>query len=149
MKTFDSISISATLYKWACQNSACKIFFQENALEQTISPAAQIIVSLIPVVGIVCGATVIFFALLWRHRETKLKIMNNTYEPLKFNLPVFSLLSGLFLTAVGLVLSVMFFWIHGVSWAALGGLVPFAIGVSLLVFYRLNPDSKKKTGNEN
>ena len=75
--------------------------------------------------------------------------MNNTYEPLKFNLPVFSLLSGLFLTAVGLVLSVMFFWIHGVSWAALGGLVPFAIGVSLLVFYRLNPDSKKKTGNEN
>lgn len=122
--------------------------FQETKLDQYISPAAQILVSLIPIVGIVCGAAVIFFALLWRHRETKLRILNDTYKPVQFNFRVFSLLTGLFLTAVGLVLSVMFILIHGISWAALGGLIPFATGVAMLIFYKINPDFTKDTGNE-
>lgn len=125
------------------KNSIRAINCRSLRLEHNISLAAEILVSLIPIVGIVCGAAVVFFALLWRHRETKLKIMNNSYEPMKFNLKAFSLLTGLFLTSVGLVLSVMFFAIHGLSWAALGGLVPLASGVSLLIFYKMNPDFKK------
>ncbi|MBQ5384603.1 MAG: hypothetical protein IIU46_09180 [Treponema sp.] len=117
-------------------------------MEQTISPAAQILVSLIPIVGIACGAVVIFFALLWRHREVKLRILNNSYKPMNFNLRVFSLLTGLFLTMVGFVLSLMFILIHGISWAALGGLIPFATGLSLLIFYKVNPDFKEKKGSE-
>lgn len=111
-------------------------------MEQTISPAAQILVSLIPIVGIGCGSAVIFFALLWRHRETKERIIHNSYNPIKFNMRAFSLLTGIFLTSVGAVLSIMFFLIHGISWAALGGLIPLATGVSMLLFYKLNPDFK-------
>lgn len=118
-------------------------------MDPNISPAVQILVALIPIVGIVCGATVIFFALLWRHREIKLRIINNSYKPVNFKFRVFSLLTGLFLTAVGLVLSVMFILLHGISWAALGGLIPLATGIALLVFYKINPDFSQDTGNEN
>lgn len=117
-------------------------------MDQNISTAAQILVSLIPIVGIVCGATVIFFALLWRHRETKQRILNNTYKPVTFNFRVFSLLTGLFLTSIGAVLSVMFILIHGLSWAALGGLIPLASGIALLVFYKMNPDFTNSPDNE-
>ena len=40
------------------------------------SPAAQVIIAVIPIVGIVIGGTVIFFSLLWRHSEKKLQIKN-------------------------------------------------------------------------
>ena len=69
------------------KNSIRAINCRSLRLEHNISLAAEILVSLIPIVGIVCGAAVVFFALLWRHRETKLKIMNNSYEPMKFNFP--------------------------------------------------------------
>ena len=60
-----------------------------------ISPAAQVIVSIIPIVGLVLVFVLIFFALLWHHREVKLQIKNDTYAPFEFNWHAFTYLSGL------------------------------------------------------
>ena len=38
------------------------------------SPATQVIIAIIPIVGIVIGGVVVFFYLLWRHREISLQI---------------------------------------------------------------------------
>lgn len=103
----------------------------------TTSPAAQVIISIIPIVGIVFAAMVIFFALLWKHTEIKMRISKNTYNPANFNWKMFSLLSGLCLVGVGIVLSAVFFLISGLTYQLLGGLIPLSLGVMLLIFNKL------------
>ncbi len=98
-------------------------------------PAAQIILAIIPIVGIVMGAVVVFFYLLWRHRQIVRQIERGSYRRPVFDLYVFSVLAGFLLTGTGLVLSLLFLVIEGVSYTLLGGLLPFAIGISLLGFF--------------
>ena len=102
------------------------------------SPAAQVVITVIPIVGIVIGGTIVFFYLLWRHHEVKLQIQKGTYTPRKLNLKLFSLLTGLLLCCIGTILSLLFFLIEGISYTLLGGLIPLAVGVGLLLFYRLS-----------
>ncbi len=113
-------------------------------MNQLTSPAAQVIISLIPIVGIVIGGVVVFFSLLWHHSEVKMQVRQNNYHREPFNLKTFSLLIGLLLIAVGLILTIVFLCISGKSLSLLGGLIPLAIGISLIVFYAINPDFKDK-----
>ena len=98
-------------------------------------PAAQIIIAIIPIVGIVMGSVVVFFYLLWRHKQIVRQIETGTYKRPVFDIYMFSLLTGFLLTGLGAVLSVLFLFIEGVSYTLLGGLIPFALGVSLLAFF--------------
>jgi hypothetical protein len=104
---------------------------------QIPSVAAQIIVSIIPIVAIVMGSVVAFFYLLWSHREKVRLIERGQYSPKRFDVDVFSLLAGLLLTGVGVVLTALFVALEGASYALLGGLLPLASGISLFVFYVL------------
>lgn len=101
------------------------------------NPSAQVIISIIPIVGIFFASVLIFFALLWRHHEIKMQIKNSTYNPARFNLKIFSLLTGLCLSGVGFILTVFFAFMAGLSWGLLGGLIPFSLGIMLLVFYKI------------
>lgn len=118
-------------------------------MEQITSPAAQVIISLIPIVGIFIGGTVIFFALLWLHHENKQKIKSGEKAHSTFNYRAAALLCGLLLTGIGFMLTVFFTLFSGISPSLLGGLIPFTIGICLLLFYRLydwNNDTRT-TGN--
>ena len=107
-------------------------------MEGYISPAAQVVISVIPLAGILFASSIVFFALLWKHRENMLRIEKGNYEPPKIDLRGFALLLGLCLTATGLVLSAMFALLEHLSWGLLGGLLPLAVGLSLLVYYQLS-----------
>lgn len=117
-------------------------------MDTSLTPAAQVIVSIIPIVGIAFGGILIFFAILWRHHEVKQRIAMGTYTPFKFNFRAFSLLTGLLLVGVGLVLTAMFALLEGMCWALLGGLIPFVLGVMFLLFFKLNPDFKQNGHEE-
>ena len=104
-------------------------------MELFSSPAAQVIVAIIPIVGIVFGGTLIFFFLLWNHRQTMLQIRNGIYKQANFDLPVFSLLAGMLLTCVGFVLTILFICIDGISLSLLGGVIPLAVGLGFLLFH--------------
>ena len=99
--------------------------------------AVQIIIAVIPIVGIVMGSTLIFFYFLWRHRQIMLQIKTNTYIPPVFNIYLFCLLLGITLTVIGCVLFGLFYIIVGVGYILLGGLIPLAIGISLTIFYEI------------
>ncbi|MBO8458118.1 MAG: hypothetical protein IAA81_07815 [Spirochaetes bacterium] len=105
------------------------------------SLAAQVIVAVIPIVGIVMGSVVVFFYLLWRHREISLQIRTGIYKPSKFNFKIFSLLAGLLLFFLGIVMTVLFWVVSGVNFELLGGLIPLALGMGLLGFYILTRKS--------
>ena len=106
------------------------------------SSAAQVVIAVIPIVGIVIGGIVVFFYLLWHHHEVKLQIQKGSYAPRNLNIRLFSLLTGILLVCVGAILSILFLLIEGLSYTLLGGLIPFSIGVGLLVFFKLTEKLK-------
>jgi hypothetical protein len=112
-------------------------------------PAAQIIIAVVPIVGIVMGAVVVFFYLLWRHRQIVRQIEAGVYTKPTFDLYSFCILSGFLLTGIGLVLSILFLCIEGVGYTLLGGLIPFALGGSLIAFYFVTRPGRKNIDTAN
>ncbi|MCL2093693.1 MAG: hypothetical protein FWH12_05795 [Treponema sp.] len=104
-------------------------------MEPVSSSAAQVIVSIIPIVGIVMGSVVIFFYLLWNHIRRTLLIKSGQFQRPEFDLLSFSLLAGLLLATVGLSLTVFLIIALGVNFGLLGGIIPLAVGTGLLVYY--------------
>jgi len=112
-------------------------------MEGLSSTAAQVIISIIPIVGIVMGSVVIFFYLLWNHRRRTLLIKAGQYNRPEFNLRSFSLLSGLLLSSVGIALTVLLSIIEKASYALLGGIIPLSMGIGLLAFYIIKRREKQ------
>jgi len=106
-------------------------------LKDISSQAAQIIIAIIPIVGIVMGSAVVFFYLLWDHRRRTLLIKAGQYRPPRFDLTAFSLLTGLLLASTGLALTIFLGAALGAkaSYGLLGGIIPLAVGVGLLSYY--------------
>ena len=107
------------------------------------SETAQVIISIIPIVGIAIGGIVVFSIFSGTPRSKcsyTTKLQNSSID-----LQTFSLLTGLLLTAIGFMLTLLFAIVEkGFSYVLLGGLIPLAIGVSLLIFYKVNPAFKVK-----
>jgi divalent metal cation (Fe/Co/Zn/Cd) transporter len=99
------------------------------------SNAAQVIIAVIPIVGIVMGAVVVFFYLLWNHKRKMLLFKAGQYHKPDFDLQSFSLLAGLLLAALGISLTALLAIVVGAGYGLLGGLIPLSIGTGLLVYY--------------
>ncbi|MFC1239971.1 hypothetical protein ACFGOO_11215 [Treponema vincentii] len=106
--------------------------------------AVQIIIAVIPIVGIVMGSVLVFFYFLWRHKQIMLQIKTNTYIRPVFNVRLFCLLLGIMLTVIGSVLFCLFYFIAGAGYILLGGLIPLALGISLTLFYTITQRSRNK-----
>lgn len=106
------------------------------------SSAAQVLISLVPIVGISIGGIIIFFYVLWRHSETKLQIKTGNYIKSQFDIKTYSLLIGLLLTGLGSILTLFFtlfvIFFKGPFPSMLGGLIPLSLGICLLIFYKMN-----------
>ncbi|HNR88706.1 MAG TPA: hypothetical protein PKM65_10235 [Spirochaetota bacterium] len=119
-----------------------------GGMQNVPSAAAQVIVTIVPIVGIVMGSVVIFFYLLYAHREKMLMIRERMYTPKKFDLPVFSLFAGLLLTAIGACLIAFFLIKEGFAYSVLSGMIPFAVGASLLIFFKLYTSMRGGPSND-
>jgi hypothetical protein len=102
------------------------------------SSSAEIIVAIIPIVGIGMGSVVVFFHLLWSHRRKMLLIQTKQYKPANFDLDAFSLFAGLLLAVVGICLTVFLGIFTTSGLGLLGGVIPLGSGCALLLFYVLN-----------
>jgi hypothetical protein len=111
-------------------------------MDQVSSTAAQVIISIIPIVGIVMGSVVIFFYLLWNHRQRSLLIKAGQYNRREFDFKSFSLLAGLLLSSVGIALTVLLSIIEGASYGLLGGIIPLSMGVGLIAHYLIKRGEK-------
>lgn len=118
-------------------------------MSQNITPAAQILISVIPITGIVMGSVVIFFSLLWRHRQIMKQIETGTFQRRSFSIKLFSLIAGALLTGIGAALSILFLLADGLSYALLGGLIPLSAGTAFLCVYRKLASSCRNDSPEN
>lgn len=99
------------------------------------STAAQIIVTIIPIVGILAGSTVILFFLYYNHKLKTLTIEKGIGGKRGFDIDTYSLFAGIILLGVGLCLTLFFVIKEGVGYSVLGGIIPLSIGLSLIVFF--------------
>jgi len=99
------------------------------------SSAVQIIIAIIPIVGIVMGSGVVFFYLLWNHRRRVLLIKAGQYQSPSFDVLTFALLAGILLASVGLGVTIFLVIALGVSYGLLGGIIPLSAGIGLLIYY--------------
>jgi hypothetical protein len=106
------------------------------------SSAAQVIVSIIPIVGIVMGSVVVFFYLLWNYKRSALLIKAGQFQRPDFDLLNFSLLTGLLLSSVGFSLTVFLAIALGVNFGLLGGIIPLSAGIGLLIYYGMKRGDK-------
>jgi hypothetical protein len=92
------------------------------------------------------GSVVIFFYLLWNHRQKTLLIKAGHYNRPYFDLSSFSLLAGLLLGSVGVALTALLGIIEGASYGLLGGIIPLSMGIGLLVYYGIKRGDKTPHG---
>ncbi len=104
-------------------------------MSQTVPTAVQIILAIIPIVGIVFGSFVCFMYLLWHHKRTSMLIQMGQYEKPQFDLLSFCLLTGLLLISIGLSLTIVFYIVRGIDYSILGGVLPLSVGIGLVAFY--------------
>ena len=107
------------------------------------STAAQTIIAIIPIVGIVMGSVVVFFYLLWQHRRKVLLIKAGQYLGPGFDLLSFSLLAGLLLLSVGISLTVFLAIMQNTGYGLLGGIIPLSMGIGLLAYYLIKRFDKR------
>lgn len=101
----------------------------------TPSVAVQILVTVIPIVGIVAGIAVLFFFLYFNHRQKMLLIEKGLYQKVSFDFDAFSLFTGFLLTGAGAALTLFFFLKDGISYGLIGGLVPLGLGISFILYF--------------
>ncbi len=98
--------------------------------------AAAVIISIVPLLGVIFGAVLLFFFFLWQYRFRKELIRAGQYQPrLWEHLRVISLLIGSIASSIGLPMFLLFWAIDGVSYSMLGGLIPLFSGLGMLAFY--------------
>ncbi len=102
----------------------------------TPSTAVQIIVSVIPIVGIVCGFILLLVYIALNHRQRIIMIEKGIIRK-EFDYDALNLFSGLILTGIGITLLVFFIIKEGLSYAVLSGLIPLSIGLSMLIFFAI------------
>lgn len=103
------------------------------------SHAADVILSIVPLVAVVFGAVLAFFLLLYNYRLRKEKIRqqiptDSWLEHLRF----ISLLAGCLSFSAGIPLTLFFVFTNPANPGILGGLIPLFAGVGLVAFYYLS-----------
>ncbi|WP_411824463.1 DUF6249 domain-containing protein [Leptospira sp. 'Mane'] len=98
----------------------------------------KFILYMVPNIGIIFGTTLLFFLFRWWHKQKMALIQSGQFKPWSFDLRAYSFFLGLLLTFTGFALSFVFILVLGRSMAMMGGLIPFAIGLGLLTFYKLS-----------
>ncbi len=112
------------------------------------SAAAQVIITVIPIVGIVAGTTIVFFYLYWNHKQKMFLIEKGMYRPKPLDLIAFSFFAGCILTGVGAGLTFFFYLKEGLGYSTLGGLIPLSVGISLLFFFSIQKKLQNGDGHE-
>jgi len=101
---------------------------------QSLSPAAQILIAVIPLTAVVLLAVLTFLFILVDYRRAKL-IAEKGLTPVPRDIDDKLLLIGIISLFVGAGLLVYFAAKTGVSDSLLGGIIPTAAGLGIITYY--------------
>jgi len=128
------------------QEQLSQILAQLQAMQSVQpDPVAQIILSLVPIFGIIAGMVVmiIFISFYFSTRRQMIAAGRFPTPTIEY-LRSLTLLGGILAIASGLPLTLLFLIVEGVSYTLLGGLIPLFAGIGLLVFFSLTRSAKER-----
>ena len=99
-----------------------------------MTPAAQILIAILPLVAVVLLAVLTFFFLLWDYHMKKV-IIEKGQKPVPRYIDDKLLLLGIVSLFVGVGLLLFFVLYNGVSNSLLGGIIPVAAGLGIITYY--------------
>jgi heme/copper-type cytochrome/quinol oxidase subunit 2 len=99
-----------------------------------MTPAAQLLIAILPLVAVVLLAVLTFFIILWDYRAKKASIEKGQ-QPVPRNIDDKLLLIGIVSLFVGVGLLVFFVLYNGLSNSLLGGIIPLAVGLGIITHY--------------
>ncbi|HUX22372.1 MAG TPA: hypothetical protein VMW69_14105 [Spirochaetia bacterium] len=99
-----------------------------------MTPAAQILIAILPLVAVVLLAVLTFFIILWDYR-TKRASIDKGQQPVPRNIDDKLLLIGIVSLFVGVGLLLFFVLYNGLSNSLLGGIIPLAVGLGIITHY--------------
>ncbi|MDA3901566.1 MAG: hypothetical protein PF637_13740 [Spirochaetes bacterium] len=99
--------------------------------------AVQVMITIIPIVGILMGGAVIILYIVLNHKQKMAMIEHNYGTRQPFDIVLMSLFSGLLLSSIGLAMSLFFILKEGIAYSLLSGIVPLAAGLGLLIFFTI------------
>jgi|GEM_PF-2588252 len=108
--------------------------------------AVQIMITIIPLLGIIVGGVVICMHLFLSHRQRMMMLEKNININISIDIELLSLFTGLLLICVGIALSIFFLIRSGIDYAMLSGIIPLAVGIALFSFYFIYSGRKHKNG---
>jgi len=111
------------------------------------STITEIIIALIPIVGIIGGCFIFFSIFLFYYKQRVLIIKSGNYKPFKPNWNLILLLAGMMNIAVGIAITIVFIINKAYGYELLGGLIPFLVGVAIIFTYIIS--NKVNSGREN
>ena len=101
-----------------------------------MTPAAQILIAILPLAAVVLLAVLTFFLLRWDYR-LKQVIIEKGQKPVPRYIDDKLLLIGIVALFVGAGLLLFFVLHNGLSNSLLGGIVPVAAGLGIITYYVL------------
>ena len=99
-----------------------------------MTPAAQILIAILPLVAVFLLAVLTFFFLLWDYRMKNI-IIEKGQKPIPRNIDDKLLLIGVVSLFVGVGLLLFFVLYNGLSNSLLGGIIPVAAGLGIITYY--------------
>ena len=122
------------------QEQLQQILLQLQRLEgQHTDPVAQILLSLVPLVGIIAGMVVLIIFIRHYYATRRQMIEAGRFPtPTIQYLRSLALLGGILAISSGLPLTLLFLVVEGISYPLLGGLIPLFAGIGLLIFFSLS-----------
>jgi len=111
------------------------------------SSITEIIIALIPIIGIIGGCFIFFSIFLFYYKQRVLIIKSGNYKPFKPNWNLILLLAGMMNIAFGIAITIVFIINKAYGYELLGGLIPLLVGVAIIFTYIIS--NKVNSGREN
>lgn len=99
-----------------------------------MSETAQVILVILPIVSVVVLGILAFFFMLWDHKKKMLMIQNGR-DPVPRKIYDKLFLLGIVSFFIGTVLTVFSAIRHGFTNSLLGGMIPTATGIGIIIYY--------------
>ncbi len=105
---------------------------------EIMSNAAQIILAVVPIIGVLFGAALFFSLFYFYHKQKMLMIEKEIYKPLRLNWNLIFIVSGFIFMLSGVAITVVFIINGSTGYELLGGGVTLGVGVAIILSYILS-----------
>ncbi len=113
------------------------------------STSAQIIMSVVPILGVICSCVVLVVFIRWYFRFQTHLLKEGQYKGSvhvdELNAHSLLLLLGIVSSFLGLPIGILFYMVNGVSYSVLNGIIPFFSGLGMITYYILRSLAKDKS----